>query len=283
MQKIKEVLLATTQFLDNSYLDKYVQLIYDNLHTKKETAKTQQHHILPKCYFKFIGKPCDNSKTNLVHLLYVDHIRAHYFLSQCMVDQKLAGANAHVIWFVLKQKYTEADLLLEDILTTTEIQRSYELSQEWNRLTHTGKKASEETKQKQSAAHKGKPKPESVKLAASRTHKGKVLSEETKDKIRATQAKNYKPRKNSEETKQLLSQIKREYFKTHTGTRLGKKASDETRAKRGKPIRCVETGVVYLTSVWAAEAVGLKSSTGISNACRHNTGKLVGGYHWEYV
>lgn len=281
MQKIKEVLLATEQFLNNEYLDKYVNLIYNNLRTKKETAKTQQHHILPRCYFKLVEKPCDNSKANLVHLLYVDHVRAHYYLSQCAIDPKLAGANAHVVWFVLKQKYTEADLLLEDILTASEIQRSYELGQEWNRLVHTGKKTSEETKRKQSAAHKGKPKPESVKLAASRTHKGKVLSEETKNKIRATQAKNYRPHEMSDETRLLISQRKLEYHKTHPGTRLGKKASDETKAKRGKPVRCIETGVVYKTSVWAAEAVGLKSSSGISVACRN--GKLVGGYHWQLV
>ena len=283
MQKIKEVLLATEHFLDNEYLDKYVNLIYNNLHTKKKTGKTQQHHILPKCYFKFIGKPCDNSKANLVHLLYVDHIRAHYFLSQCMIDLKLAGANAHVVWFVLKQRYTEADLLLEDVLTATEIQRSYELSQEWNKLIHTGKKASEETRLKISRANKGKVKPDSVKAAASRTHKGKVLSEETKDKIRATQAKNYKPRKTSEETKHLLSQIKLEYYKTHPGTRLGKKTTDDTKAKHGKAVRCIETGVVYLTCKFAAKAVGLKSGSGISATCKNRTNKLVGGYHWEYV
>lgn len=283
MQKIKQALLATEQFLDNEYLDRYVKLIQNNLRTKKETAKTQQHHILPKCYFKLMNKPCDNTRKNLVHLLYTDHVKAHHYLSMCLLDKTLAGANANVVKFVLKQHYTQADVLLEDILTVEQLQKNYELRQEWNILIHTGKKASEETKRKQSAANKGKPKPESVKLAASKTHKGKVLSEETKQKIRDTQAKNYKPREVSEQTRKLLSQRKLEYHKTHPGTRFGMRASDETRAKHGKPVRCIETGIVYQTSVWAAEAVGLKVSSGISAACHSKTGKTAGGYHWEYV
>ena len=283
MQKIKTALLATEQFLDNEYLEKYVNLIYNNLHTKKETAKTQQHHILPRCYFKLVNKPCDNTKKNLVHLFYADHVKAHHYLSMCLLDRTLAGANANVVRFVLKQSSTQADILLEDILTLDELQKNYELSQEWNILVHTGKKTSEATKRKQSEAHKGRPASDTVKIAASKTHKGKVLSEETKQKIRDTQAKNYKPREVSEETRQLISKKKLEYHKTHPGTRLGMKASDETRAKRGKPVRCVETGIIYQTSVWAAEAVGLKTSSGISTACRNQTGKLVGGYHWEYV
>jgi hypothetical protein len=283
MQKIKAALLATEHFLDNSYLDKYVNLIFNNLHTKKETAKTQQHHILPRCYFKHLGKPCDNTKQNLVHLLYIDHVKAHHYLSMCLIDRKLACLNAHVVKFILDQRYTEADTLLEDILVTAELQKNYELSREYRRLNQTGRKASEETRRKMSNSAKGKPKPDSVKVAASRTHKGKVLSEETKEKIRATKLNNYKPRTVSDETRSLLSKRKLEYHKTHPGTRLGKKTSDETKAKHGKPVRCIETGIVYETLVWAAEAVGLKSSTGISAACSHKSGKLVGGYHWEYV
>lgn len=280
---MKEKLLGLGVFVDNEYLDLYCSLIESNRQTKKEKFKTQQHHIIPRCYFKFKDEPCDNSKTNLVNLLYADHIKAHYYLSQCISDVRLAGANAHVISFILKQKSTRADFLLEDILTLEEVQRSYELSRVWNALLQTGRVTSEETKRKQSLAHKGKAVSELTKLTASRVHKGKVLSEETKQKIRDTQAKNCKPHYHSEETKQLLSRQKQEYFKTHHGTRLGMKASDETRAKRGKPVRCIETGEIYLTSVWAAEAVGLKSSTGISNACKHQTNKLIGGYHWEYV
>lgn len=283
MQKIKETLLTTGQFVDNEYLDRYVNLIYNNLHTKKEAAKTQQHHILPKCYFKLVGKPCDNSKNNLVHLLYADHVKAHHYLSLCLKDKGLARANAYVVKFILKQRYAKADILLEDVLTAAELQENYRLSYEYNIMLHTGKTASEETRKKISEANKGKPKPDSVKIAASKTHKGKITSEATKAKIRETQLNNYKPREVSDETKQLLSQRKLEYHKIHPGTRLGKKTSDETKAKQGKAVRCIETGVVYLTCKFAAKAVGLKSGSGISATCHGKTNKLVGGYHWEYV
>ena len=127
MQKIKEALLATEQFLDNEYLDKYVNLIYNNLHTKKETAKTQRHHILPKCYFKFIGKPCDNTKGNLVNLLYIDHARAHFYLSMCLSNKALAGQNALVLKYILNQVHQKQYTSVEDLLATDELQQYYEV------------------------------------------------------------------------------------------------------------------------------------------------------------
>ena len=127
MQKIKERLLATGAFTENEYLQKYVELIHCNLATKKETSKTQQHHILPKCYFKFIGKPCDNAKTNLVNLLYVDHARAHFYLSLCLTDKTLAGKNALVLKYILNQVQQKQYTSIEDLLATDELQQYYEV------------------------------------------------------------------------------------------------------------------------------------------------------------
>lgn len=44
---------------------------------------TQQHHILPKAYFKIVNKPCEH-QNNLVNLKYSNHILAHYYLCYCV-------------------------------------------------------------------------------------------------------------------------------------------------------------------------------------------------------
>ena len=147
MQKIKNTLLATGVFLDNDYLAKYVELIYNNLHTKKETAKTQQHHILPKCYFKFVNKTCDNTKANLVHLRYIDHTRAHFYLSQCFADKKLAGQNALVLKYILNQVQQTAYTSIEDLLSTDELQRYYDTYGAYINSPEYRKKKSEQAKQ----------------------------------------------------------------------------------------------------------------------------------------
>ena len=55
-----------------------------------------------------------------------------------------------------------------------------------------------------------------------------------------------------------------------------------SRLARSKPVRCVETGRLYLRIADAAEAVGLKSGTSISKALS-DVKKTAGGFHWEYV
>lgn len=52
--------------------------------------------------------------------------------------------------------------------------------------------------------------------------------------------------------------------------------------KRYKPVRCIETGIVYPSIKAAGEAVGIEP-TGIS-ACLNGRGRVsAGGYHWEYA
>ena len=82
-EQLKIKLLATEVFEDNEYLDQYCGLIIQNELTEKERPKTQSHHILPKSYFNLKGLRVDNSKSNLVNLLYIDHILAHYYLCLC--------------------------------------------------------------------------------------------------------------------------------------------------------------------------------------------------------
>ena len=68
MFKIKNKLLNLNVFIDNEYLDKYIELIEINRNTKREKFKTQQHHIIPRSYYKHNNLEIDNSKENLVNV-----------------------------------------------------------------------------------------------------------------------------------------------------------------------------------------------------------------------
>lgn len=72
--------------------------------------------------------------------------------------------------------------------------------------------------------------------------------------------------------------------------RYGKHHTEETRAKLREnganniAVRCVETGVTYISAQEAARALGLKSGGGIMGVCQkkphYNT---AAGLHWEYA
>lgn len=61
------------------------------------------------------------------------------------------------------------------------------------------------------------------------------------------------------------------------GTRT-KRAAAATR----KPVRCIETGVIYSCAKEVIEALGKGDVSNISNACLGKC-KTAYGYHWEYV
>ena len=63
-----EKLLSTNVFLDNEYLLKYIDLIENNKTIRSNI--TQDHHIIPKVYFKLNNLPVDDSDANLVTLTY---------------------------------------------------------------------------------------------------------------------------------------------------------------------------------------------------------------------
>ena len=79
----KDKLLQTGYFLDNDWLNLYLQLIIKFINQERVEGKTQCHHILQRSYFNIIKKDLDNSKNNIVNLYYKDHILAHYYLALC--------------------------------------------------------------------------------------------------------------------------------------------------------------------------------------------------------
>lgn len=124
----------------------------------------------------------------------------------------------------------------------------------------------------------------------------------------------------TEETKRIISEKKKEYYKAHSGTRLGQKVSKESREKMSKSrkgkycgkdsprygikhteeskrkmsehkkgqiawnrikVRCVETGRVFESAGIAGREMHLDNSA-ILKCCK-DPKKTCGGYHWEYV
>ena len=110
---LKKKLLDTGYFIDNTYLDSYIELVKNP--SRSELAKyTDRHHILPRAYFKLSELPIDNSKDNIVRLSFLQHCKAHWLLYFCTQDNlKYAMQTAFVIMVNGLKKhigeYSEAD------------------------------------------------------------------------------------------------------------------------------------------------------------------------------
>ena len=112
---IKKRLLETGVVDDNEYLSKYIELIESNVNTKHISFKTQRHHIIPKCYFKLVNKQCDDSKENIVYLLYKDHVLAHYYLSLCSKDNEFKFNNICALKYCLNHRdYKKQDFYKDE-------------------------------------------------------------------------------------------------------------------------------------------------------------------------
>ena len=112
-EEIKQKLLETNYFENNEWLGKYCELIELNENTKKEKCKTNSHHIIPKCYYKLIGEKPNNSKENLVNLLYKDHILAHYYL--CLCAKNILIYRLECAFFRMVNKIKNFNINIEDL------------------------------------------------------------------------------------------------------------------------------------------------------------------------
>ncbi len=135
-----------------------------------------------------------------------------------------------------------------------------------------------------SKASVGRTLPENHRKNISLGNTGKVLSEETKQKISEANTGNVM----SEEARKKMS-----------ASKLGKPMSEDTKAKiahankgkthgvknlrppTGKPVKCVETGVVYGSAKEAAEQLNINHSN-ITQTCK-GTRKTAGGFAWKYL
>lgn len=80
LYSIKQKLLDTNYFIDNEYLQKYIDIFSIPLNN---SDRLEGHHILPKSYFAMTTKIVDNSPSNLRTITFKNHYLAHYYLTLC--------------------------------------------------------------------------------------------------------------------------------------------------------------------------------------------------------
>lgn len=158
---LKEKLLNTELFIDNEYLDKYVELIENNKETEKQKCKTQRHHIIPRVMCKINNYEFVDDDSNLVNLLYKDHILAHYYLCLCVKDEQLKYKMFISMNYMIGNAKTYGNIELNDFKCSLDgYQTLYEemkviqgsiMSQQM-----LGHKTSDETKSKISNSNSGR-------------------------------------------------------------------------------------------------------------------------------
>lgn len=109
MQILKQRLLETGDFADCAALDKYCELVVISRTKASFSGKTQDHHILPRAWYKLHNKKLDNSADNLIRLLVSDHAKAHLFLFQSATNPEVKAQNAAAVRYM-------CDLFSEELI-----------------------------------------------------------------------------------------------------------------------------------------------------------------------
>lgn len=118
---MKNLLLKTGYFLDNEWLDKYVEL----LSKQTDIGYVERHHFIPVSIYKYLykcktryeaEKLADQDANNfLVKLSFVDHCKAHLYLYNCTRGEvKHSNEVAFKIMVEDRIKIKNADLTKEE-------------------------------------------------------------------------------------------------------------------------------------------------------------------------
>lgn len=279
INNFKRELIESNQFEDNKYLDLYCDLIKSNKKREKEIYKTQKHHIIPRCYFKYNNLEIDDSQENLVNLLYKDHILAHYYLCLCCIDSILSYKLFAGLTYIIKSKRLNPTTL--ESLKELDLDNYQLLYQEYIRNISLDKERCLKISSKLTG---GKRTPEQA-LHISLSRLGTPIhNSDSKQKI----SKNMKGKNKSPKSDYLKSQVS----KANLGNnyRKGKHLSVESKqairlshlGKGNIPIICIETQVNYSSIKEASEILNINSDS-ISKACRGIDQIKAGGYHWAYA
>ena len=308
MQKIKEALLVTEQFLDNEWLDKYAALVKANSVTEPKAEQTfwssiQKHHIIPRCYYEYVGLPVDNSQDNLVKLTVNDHANAHYYLIKASATGFMRSNIAAALNLI---KHYGAELSNEatDIVSKISSERLKAFCK--SGLKHTFKVPVKCVETNQvfdsitAAANYIGVKPPSIKRVLKNPEKTLrdyhwEYAGETWEEWRARQANKKKEPRLNFFTEEEVELLRKEYpnngynipelLLCHSkqsiqgkAIALGIRVSETKRAARKRPVVCIETGQIF-ESVRAAQAfIGVSS---IRDSLVN--GNATHGYHWKYL
>ena len=136
--KLKDILLKYN-FIDNAYLDEYVELILNNLGTKLKKGCTQKHHVVPvSCYFNetldFTSHRIEalqiaaNDENNfIVNLSFTDHLAAHILLCKCSNNIAQIISNAKACELMLRTLLPALEAgIVSNLLNSGDQQKAYE-------------------------------------------------------------------------------------------------------------------------------------------------------------
>lgn len=274
-------MIQTKCFNDNEYLDKYIELIISNEKTAKEKFKTQQHHIIPKRYYRVNKIRINNAKSNLVNLTYNSHVMAHYYLCKCSADKDTEISNIIPINIIAKNAHQMNEIDLKNLLV------DYDELQEkmcrWQSENRKGKKLSQETLTKISISLKGHYVSEEHKKYLRTAHVGKKLSMETKQKLSlANKGKHYSRK----------TEFKKGYIPWNKGTK-GLHNSPNTEFTRERTINennprayqvyQYDKNGNFIAKYKTAKEASLFTGVNRSAICSCRCGKVktAGGYLWK--
>ena len=136
--KLKETLL-NYNFIDNIYLDEYIDLMLNNYGTKLKKGCTQKHHVVPvSCYFsdslnftshrtEALQIAATDDNNYIVNLSYSDHLKAHTLLCKCSesIIQIISNAKACDLMLRTLRPALEAGIV-PDLLSAENQQVAYE-------------------------------------------------------------------------------------------------------------------------------------------------------------
>jgi hypothetical protein len=293
---LKDTLLQTDHFEDNEYLDLYIKLVNDNIQTKYEKFKTQLHHSIPcACYASRseANKDVHNLK---VHLLFKDHVLAHYYLCLCSKESNFKYKMIAAIEFTLgkSKNLANQDIVLalkEWLLNDDAFQTAYE---EYAKL-RSERLRKPEVREKARQSLLGHDTSEETRRKISEANKGREVSSETRKKIseatKGRQAWNKGATSNikgrvaiynlaTTELKYISPASVDEYIAVGW-VRGNPKISGRTTGTRSRSICCIETGETF-PMIKAASRTKQISETSILQ-CLKGRSKTAGGYHWEYA
>lgn len=121
---------------------------------------------------------------------------------------------------------------------------------------------------------------EEIKLKISQALQGHPCSDETKEKIRQSKIGKPSGRKGIKLTPEQVNKNRISHL-GQTPWNKGRPLSDEERAKcNGKPVICIESGIIYRTAHEAAR----DNNVDFSSICKCCNGKIktYKGFHWKW-
>ena len=262
-------LLNTGRFEENEFLYKYIQLISEK-QTRYTRNKTNYHHIIPKYYYNDNNIEIDNTSSNLVCLLYKDHLLAHYYLARCSISSKDISRNALAIRFILKGKSLEQLNVCE--IDWDYYQQLFELGRSYNiESTHTdeiNKRISDKLCSRESPNKRKHPIRKPKKSKRNPNAKNKYLSDLASK--RTGEKNSFYGKHHTDETKNKISKINSKKVLMY----------DLLTGKTIKKFNSIKNASDYIISMGLSNAKCCSSR--ISKVCRENGINKAYGYGWKF-